>query len=240
MTDKMPPPPPDYKPHIGSSRQYVRDIILGVNDGLVSTFLLVAGVVGGGLDTQDVLLTGVAGAIAGLVSMAIGEYLATKSQDEVFDAEIALEKEHLLHHREHEREQLAEMLADMGLEGEDLKTVTNIIDANDEAMLNMQGALEFGIIDSERRSPFRAGWTSGLLFLAGSLPSIVPFIYVSDVNTGLIHAAILSGIGLFVVGAVKTAATGKNLFVSGGENLALGFIGAAVSYFIGTLFDGGI
>ena len=82
-----------YEPHIGASRQYMRDIILGVNDGLVSTFLLVSGVVGGGLSSTDVLLTGVAGALAGMISMAIGEYLATKSQEEVFDAELALEAE---------------------------------------------------------------------------------------------------------------------------------------------------
>ena len=87
--------PPEYQAHIGSSRQYMRDVILGVNDGLVSTFLLVSAVVGGGLDATQVLLTGVAGAVAGMISMSIGEYLATKSQDEVFDAEIALEKIHL-------------------------------------------------------------------------------------------------------------------------------------------------
>ncbi len=229
--------PPEYKPHLGGTRQYIRDIILGVNDGLVSTFLLVAGVVGGGLDTTDVLLTGIAGSIAGLVSMAIGEYLATKSQDEVFEAELTLEREHLKYHRQHERDQLAGMLSDMGLEGDDLETVTDLIDKNDEAMLNMQGALEFGIVESERRSPIKAGWTSGLLFLAGSLPSIIPFLYVSDVHTGFVHAAVFAGIGLFAVGAVKTLATGKNLFLSGAENLTLGFIGAAVSYFIGTLFE---
>ena len=102
--------PPEYQSHIGDSRQYMRDVILGVNDGLVSTFLLVSAVVGGGLDANQVLLTAVAGALAGMISMSIGEYLATKSQDEVFDAEIALEKIHLRDHRQHEKDQLADML----------------------------------------------------------------------------------------------------------------------------------
>ncbi len=84
--------PKGYIPHIGQSRQYWRDIILGVNDGLVSIFLLVVGVVSGGLDRQQVLLTAVAGAIAGAISMSAGEYLATKSQDEVLAAELALER----------------------------------------------------------------------------------------------------------------------------------------------------
>ncbi len=232
--------PPGYKPHIGSSRQYMRDIILGVNDGLVSTFLLVAGVVGGGLTTTQVLLTGVAGGLAGMISMAIGEYLATKSQDEVFDAEMTLEAEHLRDFRQHEKDQLRDMLADMGLDGKGLEKVVEIIDANDEAMLNMQGALEFGIVDSERRSPIAAGITSGLLFLTGALPSIVPFIFVNDVVLGLALAAILSGIALFVVGALKTTATKKNPFVSGAENLALGFLGGVLSYFVGGLFESAI
>ena len=218
----------------------MRDIILGVNDGLVSTFLLVAGVVGGGLTTRQVLLTGVAGALAGMISMAIGEYLATKSQDEVFDAEIALEKEHLEHFRQHEKDQLSDMLADMGLEGEGLAKVVDIIDANDTAMLNMQGALEFGIVDSERRSPIAAGVTSGLLFLTGALPSILPFAFLTDVNTALVSAALLSGIGLFVVGALKTAATKKSPIISGTENLTLGLLGGALSYFVGSLFESAI
>lgn len=73
--------PEGYTPHIGETLQYWRNIILGVNDGLVSIFLLVVGVVSGGLDRTQVLLTAIAGAIAGAVSMAAGEYLATKSQD---------------------------------------------------------------------------------------------------------------------------------------------------------------
>ncbi len=108
--------PDDYVPHLGESRQYLRDIILGINDGLVSTFLLVAGVVGGGLTATQVLLTGVAGAVAGMVSMGAGEYIATKSQEEVFEAEMALEVEHLADHRDHEREELHDMFGDMGLE----------------------------------------------------------------------------------------------------------------------------
>jgi VIT1/CCC1 family predicted Fe2+/Mn2+ transporter len=240
VTENKASNPDGYKPHIGSKRQYMRDVILGVNDGLVSTFLLVAGVVGGGLTSTQVLLTGVSGALAGMISMAIGEYLATKSQDEVFDAEMALEAEHLKHFRPHEKAQLHEMLSDMGLTGQDLETVVEIIDSNDEAMLAMQGALEFGIVDSERRSAIGAGATSGLLFLTGALPSIVPFIFLTSVSTALIVATVFAGIGLFVVGAHKTAATKKNPFVSGIENLALGFTGGVLSYFVGTLFDSAI
>lgn len=234
--------PTDYEPHIGATRQYMRDIILGVNDGLVSTFLLVSAVVGGGLTAKQVLLTGISGALAGMISMAIGEYLATKSQEEVFEAEMALEKQHLIHHRPHERDQLSDMLAAMGLAGDDLETVVEIIDSNDTAMLQMQGALEFGIVEGEHRSPIAAAVTSGLLFLGGAIPSIIPFA-ISDAmgwaTTGpaLLVAGILSGVSLFVVGAIKTAATKKNPILSGSENLAFGLVGGVIAYFVGVAFD---
>ena len=108
---------PSYTEHLGHNRQYLRDIILGVNDGLVSMFLLVAGVVGGGMATRNVLLTGVAGAIAGAISMASGEYIATKTQEEVFEGELALEKEHIQEFREDELHELGDLLEDIGLDG---------------------------------------------------------------------------------------------------------------------------
>ena len=182
--------PADYVPHLGESRQYLRDVILGVNDGLVSTFLLVAGVVGGGLSATQVLLTGIAGAVAGMVSMGAGEYIATKSQEEVFNAEMALEIEHLENHRDHEREELREMFGDMGLEGEDLETVVRIIDGNDDVMLGVMAGLEFGVVDTERRSPWLAAFTSGALFLVGALPSILPFGFTENTSLALTVAAI--------------------------------------------------
>ena len=89
------PPPRKKIEHLGGHRQYWRDIILGVNDGLVSTFLLVMGVWGGGLSSKDILLTSVSGALAGAISMCAGEYVATKSQNQVLSGEIQLETTHV-------------------------------------------------------------------------------------------------------------------------------------------------
>ncbi|MEX1043183.1 MAG: VIT1/CCC1 transporter family protein, partial [Acidimicrobiia bacterium] len=133
--------PVPYEPHVGESRQYWRDIILGVNDGLVSMVLLVIGIVGAGLSREDVIVTGIAGALAGAVSMGAGEYLATKSQDEVLTSELALERVHIQHHREAELEQLHEMFGDMGIHAEDLDTVVAAFDRSDRALLNAMKAL---------------------------------------------------------------------------------------------------
>lgn len=228
--------PKGYTPHIGESRQYWRDIILGVNDGLVSIFLLVVGVVGGGLDRGQVLLTAIAGAIAGAVSMAAGEYLATKSQDEVLEAEMALEATHIRQFRGVELNQLRGFFVDMGIAEDDLPGVMSAFEDNDEALLNAMAALEFGMVDSERRSPYLAMAASGLLFLAGSLPSTLPFVFISSVSTALVVATILSLLGLFGVGAIKASVAKTSRVKSGLENMAVAGVGGLAAWFIGQAF----
>lgn len=227
-----------YEPHVGVTRQYWRDIILGVNDGLVSVFLLVAGVVGGGLSSSQVLLTALAGAIAGAISMAAGEYLATQSQEEVFDREIALERTHIEHFRDEEVKQLYGFFRDMGVREEELPTVVASFTHDDETLLNAMKALEFGIVDSERRSPYTAMGVSGGLFLLGSLPSVLPFIFVSTTGPGLLVASVLTAIGLFAVGVAKTKVTDTNPIRAGFENLVIAGIGGVIAYFVGTLVEG--
>ncbi|MDH3306066.1 MAG: VIT1/CCC1 transporter family protein [Acidimicrobiia bacterium] len=226
-----------YVEHLGDSRQYWRDIILGVNDGLVSMFLLVAGVVGGGLDTKSVLLTGIAGAIAGAVSMGVGEYIATKSQEEVFEREIALEREHLEHHRDREIAELKDLFRDTGLKGDIVNEVVDAYDKDDEALMNIMMALEFGVLDHTRRSPYVAMAASAALFLAGSMTSVLPFAFSVTPNTGLFWAAVGSSIALFLVGALKTWATKGNWLRSGGENFLLATAGAVLSYYVGDLYQ---
>ncbi len=226
-----------YRPHVGPARQYVRDIVLGVNDGLVSIFLLVVGVVGGGLAAREVLLAAIAASFAGAISMAAGEYIATKSQEEVFDSEEELEREHLKYHRDIERDEIREMFGDMGMQADDVERIVVALDEDDEAFLKVMMALEFGVVEQERRSPYTAAVLSGLLFLAGSLPSIVPFFFVDSTGWGLFIAAIAAGIALFAVGVAKTFATRKNPIWSGIENILIAAAGAAIAFAIGSIYD---
>lgn len=228
--------PKGYIPHIGDTRQYWRDIILGVNDGLVSIFLLVIGVVSGGLARGEVLLTATAGAIAGAVSMAAGEYLATKSQDEVLDAELTLEETHIQEFRDLEINQLRGFFIDMGVEKQDLEGVMAGFEHNDKAMLKAMAALEFGVVESERRSPYRAMFASGGLFLLGSLPSIVPFVLLTSVGVAVSVATGLALVALFIVGVVKASVARTSRVKSGFENLIVAGVGGLVAWAIGQAF----
>lgn len=235
------PPPLASTQHLGGSRQYWRDIILGVNDGLVSTFLLVAGVAGGGLSSADILLTAIAGALAGAVSMCAGEYVATKSQNEVMEGEITLEKMHVNLYIEDEISELGELLEVIGIRKEDEGLRQQLLDhyrADPPALLKIMTALEFGVINAEVRSPLMAGFTSCLLFVVGSLPSVLPFIFSGDkpIN-GLIAAAVITTAALMVVGGIKTWATRGNCVTASIENLVIAGFGGAFAYGVGVMFD---
>ena len=169
--------------------------------------------------------------------MAAGEYIATKSQEEVFDSEMELEIEHLQYHREIERQEIRDMFGDMGLQPDDVERIVEALDRDDEAFLKTMMALEFGVVEEERRSPYTAGVLSGLLFLAGSLPSLIPFFIVDSTSLGLFIAAIGSGIALFIVGVLKTLVTRKSWLWAGTENVLIAAGGAVVSYGVGVLYD---
>lgn len=242
--------------HLGASRQYWRDIILGVNDGLVSTFLLVAGVAGGGMTSSSILLTAVAGALAGAISMMAGEFVATKSQNEVLRGELKLERMHVESYLDEEIAELADLLDLIGLPNStstDADATTNSSSNNNntlrdpllayyrqnpEALLKAMTTLEFGVLDTEMRSPIVAGLFSCCLFICGSLPSVLPFIFSGDRPLlGLVYAAIFTTLSLLLVGAVKTWATRGKCLQSAAENLIIAGVGAVIAYFVGELFD---
>ena len=227
-----------YRPHQGEGSQYLRDFILGVNDGLISTFLVVVGVIGGKYSTLQALLAGISSAVAGALSMGIGEYVATKSQLQVSAGEYKLESEHFKYHRDVELEQLRQFLTNVNLTGNLLEAVVAEVGRSDEGLMRMMQAFEFGGEEELERSPWKAMWMSGRLFFIGSLPTVIPFFATHlDAGVALAIAAALVGVSLFVVGAFKTRTTKGNWLLDGLENLALGAVGAGIAYAVGVIFD---
>ena len=226
--------------HLGKHRQYWRDIILGVNDGLVSTFLLVAGVAGGGLASIDILLTAISGALAGAVSMCAGEFVATKSQNEVLRGEIALERRHIAANPRDEMDEVSSLLTVIGIsddQDELREQMLTFYEQHHEALLQLMIALEFGVIEEEQRSPMWAGITSCLCFIVGSLPSVIPFAFNVSPTVGLVYAAAITVTSLLIVGAIKTWATRGNCLSAAIENLVIAGLGGGIAYGVGILFN---
>lgn len=228
--------------HLGKHRQYWRDMILGINDGLISTFLLVAGVSGSGLSSREILLTAIAGALAGAVSMSAGEFIATKSQNEVLQGEIGLERAHIRDYKEDEIKEVKEKLLPLiGIPSSKKELRRQLIShyENDaEALLKVMIALEFGVVEEEERSPYTAALFSGVLFFVGSLPSLLPFIPTEiPSGQGLVTATLATSLSLLCVGGVKTWATRGNCFSAAIENLVVAGCGGALAYLVGSFFD---
>lgn len=234
------------KEHIGGSREYWRDMILGVNDGLVSTFLLVTGVYGSGMITKDILLTATSGLIAGAISMAAGEYIATKTQEEVKRAESALEAKNIKKHKDDELRHLSDLLTEIGIpEAKDVESeefavrraLLGYYEDHDEAHLKINVALAFGDVGSAERSPWIAGVLAFGLFTLGSLPSVIPFAVTDDRYTAFIAAFVSTLTFIMAVGGVKTWATKGVWWISAMENLIITCAGGSISYGIGVAFD---
>ncbi|OLS24981.1 MAG: hypothetical protein HeimC2_20360 [Candidatus Heimdallarchaeota archaeon LC_2] len=236
------------EPHVHSSefeehlqfRNYMRDVILGANDGLVSVFALVLGVAAAGFGPTEVMLTGVSAMVAGAISMGIGEYISTKSQEEVYDAEKALEVDHIENHLDHEISELREFYGDKGFEGELLEQIVQKIASDPEVLLKEMMMAEFGVLEEERRSPITATIIVSIAFFFGAIIAVFPFFFVNSTTTGIIIASIFSLIGLFAIGGGKAWAISGNINKSGLENLSLGAAGAIITYIVGYIIGANV
>jgi len=229
----------EYEQHNDNKRAYIRDIILGINDGMISTFLLTVGIYASGLSMKAILLTILSSSLGGMISMGLGEYLATKSQIEVTNAELEIEQKHIDEHIDIELNQVRNFLKeDILINNESLITeFINSMRTNKIGLLNFMKRFEFGITDDDIRNPVIAMLVSGLLYFIGSLPTIISFSLVKRANISFYIAIGLNTISLFLVGALKTTITKTSIIYSGGENLVYASIGGLISYSSGYIFS---
>jgi len=224
-----------YENHNDNKRAYVRDAMLGINDGLISTVLLSLGTFASGLSKINLLYTLISGSLAGVISMGCGEYLATKSQQQMIESEIRLEKHHIKYNLPTELKQVEDFLR-MDLEITDPTLIQNFIkemSKNREGLLNFMKKIEFGITDDDYRNPYVAMSISGLFFFIGSFPSLLSFCFPYPINYCMILSLFLNCVSLFCIGVIKALLTKNNACLSGLENIGFAGIGGIISYIVG-------
>eukprot|EP00300_Choanocystis_sp_HF-7_P031513 c40928_g1_i1.p1 GENE.c40928_g1_i1~~c40928_g1_i1.p1 ORF type:complete len:175 (-),score=7.73 c40928_g1_i1:20-544(-) len=172
--------------------------------------------------------------------MGLGEYLATKSQNEAWVGEMNLEKIHYRHHKDVEVQEVKEQMQKWGLKDPVLTQTVSMICETEDSMMSFMKVFEFGLNDDDIRQPWKAMLVSFFLFVAGSLPSVLPFAIMNNVKDATFLSCALAGLSLFVVGAMKAYAT-RGSWVKGGlENLFLCAVGAAISFGIGYSYGDGV
>src|SRR5262245_50937692 len=211
----------------------IREIVFGAQDGLVSTLAVVATVAGATSDTFSVIVAGLASALAGVFSMAAGEYIGSKSQREIFDAQIADERLEVTERPGESEAEVAFLLAEEGLDDETAARVAGMMARHPEVLLRTMVSRELGIqVEDEHGSPLQGALFMGTAFGLGAIVPVLPF-FLMDVNAALPLAALLTGITLFAIGVIKSRWTRRSRFWSGFEVLALAAVAGLAGYLFG-------
>lgn len=213
----------------------LRAAVFGVNDGLISNASLIMGMAGATSTMANnslILLSGAAGLVAGAFSMAAGEYVSVRSQREMFEYQIGLEKEELDHYPEEEAEELALIYQARGLARDDAVRLAKQLTADPARALDTLAREELGLNPEDLGSPWGAALFSFSAFSAGALVPLLPFIFASGPR-GLQIAVVLTALALFAVGATLSLFTGRSALWSGARMLGIGLAAGAVTYLIG-------
>jgi VIT1/CCC1 family predicted Fe2+/Mn2+ transporter len=213
----------------------LRAAVFGINDGLVSNASLIFGVAGASSDPAVVLLTGVAGLTAGAFAMATGEFVSVRSQRELFEYQIALERDELKEYPDAEAQELALIYKAKGLSGSEAARIAKQLVADPEHALDTLAREELGLNPDELGSPWGAAISSLLSFALGAAVPLLPFAFGAGARA-LPIAGLLTAIALFAVGATLSLFTGRAAVFSGARMLLLGSLAAAVTFAVGKLF----
>ncbi len=226
--------------HRAGGGNALRAAVLGANDGLVSNLSLVMGVAGATLGRQEVLFTGLAGMLAGAVSMALGEWLSVQSSRELYERQLSMEKSELEEIPDEERQELELIYLAKGLGPSQAKAMATQIISNPDTALDTLAREELGIDPgSLGGSAWTAAMTSFVLFAIGAIIPVLPYVFLGGISA-VVASAIASAVALFVIGAGITLFTGRQPLGSGIRQVAFGLAAAAVTFSLGRLVGAGL
>src|SRR3989440_8640563 len=216
---------------------WLGDAIYGANDGLGAVFGIVSGVAGytGAADSHFVLVSGLAGMMASALSMGSGAFLATKSEREVFEAEIQREKNEIEEEPEEEKEELSLFYQLKGFTEEEAELLSTRLAEKPEQFLRTMAHEELGLSEENFPNPWTAALSAMLSTGLGAFIPIIPFFFLEGIPA-IIAAAIISLLAHFAVGAAKTLVTGRSWFNSGMEMTVVGAVEAVITYALGLAF----
>ncbi|MBI2144090.1 VIT1/CCC1 transporter family protein [Candidatus Woesearchaeota archaeon] len=231
-------PKPECDEEHSKEGKLIREVVFGIQDGIVTVIGIIAGVSVLG-NKSIILLSAMAGLLGETISMTLGGYLSTKSQNEFYEQELRKEKEHLEKFPEWEKQEVREFYSAKGFKGRELDSIVKIITSSKERWLDIMRAEEFGF-PKELDKPVTVGVVIGFASIAGGFLPVIPFLLPLGVQAAVIAAITIALATLFAGGAARTFFTKKNWLVSGMEMMAIGLVAAAASYGIGLLLTGGL
>jgi vacuolar iron transporter family protein len=231
------PVSPTGMPHIQGHRHsdvsggWLRAATFGAMDGLVSNTALIAGVAASA-SAHTVVLSGVAGLLAGAFSMALGEYTSVTTANEQIDAEVRLEWRALRNNLEAEKTELVWMLVEMGMSPDTAEKASEEIHRDENRALNLHVSQELGVDPREQPSPWVAAGSSFVMFAIGAIIPLIPYLLGFE---SLWAGLLFGGVGLLIAGGFAARFTSKPMWLGSVRQLAFGAVAIAATYVVGTL-----
>jgi len=218
-----------------ASGRYIKDIVYGANDGVITTFAIIAGVAGANIaDPQmTIILLGVANVLADGFSMAISNYLGSKSERDVVARGYRDEELEIAEDPDAEREEMTQLLREEGYSDDDAKALTHLMFKKKSFFADLLMHEEFDMSDHERGPIFTGSLLTFVAFVGAGLLPILPFFFISNVSNLFLYSIISTGVVLFVLGALRSLITKRSFLLSGLEIFLIGGLAAAIAYGVG-------
>lgn len=226
-------------PHVEKhfmATETVRDVVIGMADGLTVPFALAAGLSAAVSDTAVIVTAGLAEIAAGAIAMGLGGYLAARTDAQHFASEQAREEFEIDHKRDFEIAEVREIFAGYGLAGAALDNVVTAIAADRKRWTDFMMRFELGLEKPDpRRAPISAA-TIAVSYLVGGLIPLLPYMLTTHLTDALRISVVTTGIALLIFGGVKGHFTGVNRLVSAVQTLFVGGLAAAAAFWLAHLF----
>jgi VIT1/CCC1 family predicted Fe2+/Mn2+ transporter len=226
-------------PHIEkhfTATEAVRDVVIGMADGLTVPFALAAGLAAAVSSTKVIVTAGLAEIVAGAIAMGLGGYLAARTDAEHYGSERARESWEMDNLRDKEVQEVAEIFRGYGLSGDGLDTVVTAVTSDRERWLDFMMRFELGLEEPDpKRAPISAGTIAGSYLVGGLIP-LAPYMLMSTISEAFVYSCGFTGVALILFGGIKGHFTGINKLKSAGQTLLVGGLAAAAAYALAHAF----
>ncbi|KAF3975533.1 hypothetical protein ACB098_03G084500 [Castanea mollissima] len=210
--------------------EIVRDIIIGVSDGLTVPFALAAGLSGANATSSIVLTAGIAEVAAGAISMGLGGYLAAKSEADHYVKELKREQQEIIDVPDTEAAEVAEILAQYGVEPHEYTPVVNALRKNPQAWLDFMMKFELGLEKPDPRRALHSALTIAIAYVLGGLVPLIPYMFIPIAREAVVASVVLTLLALLIFGYAKGYFTGSKPFISAFQTALIGAIASAAAY----------
>lgn len=220
-----------------SASDTIRDIVIGMADGLTVPFALAAGLSGAVHSTAIILTAGGAEIAAGCIAMGLGGYLAEKSDAQHYKAERAREYQEIEHVPEREEEEVREVFREYDLEDDQIESIVGKMKKNPDKWVEFMMRFELGLEKPDESRAWKSAITIALSYIVGGIIPLIPYFFVSVPTQALLTSVVITLIVLFIFGGIKGKFTGVPILKSGLETMIVGGLAAAAAFLLARSFS---